>query len=102
MNRKQLGKHPFKMHAAVRRDRLTGEAAKWFDRATWLQGRALQIPSSERTAYQQDLDELWEAVGLMEKGKGTSVDTSRLQILFGSFFKRWPSELGDESPHELK
>jgi len=102
MTRKRPEKHPFRIHAAVRRDSLTGEAVKWFDRATWLQGRVLQIAASERTAYQQDLDELWEAVDLMEKGEGVSVDTGRLQRLFGSFFVRWPSELGEESPRELR
>ena len=102
MNRKQSEKNPFKMHTTTRRDRLTGEAVKWYERATWLQGKALQIPADERTAFQQDLDELWEAVDSYEKGVDTPVDTTRLEKLFGSFFVRWPTRLGKESPPLLR
>jgi hypothetical protein len=90
------------MEAASRRDRLTGEAVKWYDRAVWLQGKVLQVPASQRTAYQQDLDDLWGAIGSFEKGDAAAVDTARIQRLYDSFFKRWPSELGEESPLDLR
>ena len=102
MDRKQSQKHPFRIEAVERRDRLTGESVKWYDRAIWLQGKALQIPASQRTVYQQDLDDMWRAIDSFEKGEAGSVDTTLLHRLYDSFFTRWPSRLGDENPVELR
>ncbi len=102
MNRKQSQKHPFRIEAVERRDGLTGEAVKWYDRAVWLQGKALQIPASQRTVYQQDLDDIWRAVDSFEKGEAGGVNTSHLQRLYDSFFTRWPSCFGEENPVELR
>jgi len=101
MSRTTSDKNPFKIRAVVRRDRLKGEAVKWYDRARWLQAKALQIPPNERTAYQHNVDMLWKAVDLFEKGEDASVNAARLEQLFGSFFTRWSLQLGEEPPHEL-
>lgn len=102
MNRIQSQKHPFQMDAAARRDRLTGEAVKWYDRAVWLQGKVLKIPANQRTLFQQDIDQLWVALDSFEKGEAASVDTKLLQQLYDSFFTRWSAELGEESPLDLR
>lgn len=95
--------NPFGMHVTSRRDQLTGEAARWYDRAAWLAGKTLQIPAEERTAYQHDLDELWNAVELFERGGKEAVDTSRIERIFTSAFERWGSYLGTtEAPQELR
>ena len=102
MNRKQSQKHPFRIEAVERRDRLTGEAVKWYDRAVWLQGKTLQIPASQRTLFQQDLDDIWRAIDSYEKGETGGVNTTLLQRLYDSFFTRWPSCFGEENPVELR
>jgi hypothetical protein len=74
---------------------------KWYDRAVWLRGRILQIPSNERTLFQTRLDRLWEAVECFEKGTEDTLDQAGLERSFAAFFDRWPDALGQEIPPEL-
>ena len=94
--------NPYRMDVPTRRDHLSGEGVKWFDRASWLAGKTLQIPAPERTVYQKDLDELWAAVALFEAGRDGSVDTNRIERIFTSAFQRWSDYLGDEIPSEIR
>jgi hypothetical protein len=91
-------KNPFKMRQPVRRDLLSGEATMWYDRAEWLQGRALNVPPDQRTAFQQRLDEIWECVDRMESGDESYLDRVRLDRIYHSFFKRWPEVFGPQPP----
>ena len=84
---------PWKMAVPARRDTLTGEARRWNDRAEWLRGKTLDIPASERTAFQSDLDRLWKAVETL--AAGGEVDRSRLERVYRSLFERWPGPLGE-------
>ncbi len=94
--------NPYRMDVPTRRDRLSGEGVKWYDRASWLAGKTLQIPAHERTVYQKDLDEMWGAVTLFEEGRDGSVDTARIERIFTSAFERWPDHLGGEIPSEIR
>ena len=101
MARSIPNKNPFKMHTVSRRDRLEGEAARWYDRAAWLRGRTLNIPAGERTAFQHGLDEIWRAVEHLDQGGAGQVDAARLERVYRSLFIRWPEVLGTEPPAEL-
>jgi len=94
--------NPYRMDVPTRRDQLSGEGVKWFDRASYLAGRTLQIPAAERTVYQKDLDELWAAVDLYEDGRDGSVDTARIDRIFTGAFKRWSEYLGEEIPSGIR
>lgn len=94
--------NPYRMDIPTRRDQLSGQGVKWFDRASWLAGRTLQIPAPERTVYQKDLDELWAAVALFEQGEDGSVDTARIERIFTSAFERWSEYLGEEIPSGIR
>jgi hypothetical protein len=90
--------NPFRMSVPTRRERLTGEAVTWYDRADWLRGKTLQVPANDRSAFQKSLDELWNAVADFENGKEAEPDRERLDRVFRSFFERWPDCLGKEPP----
>lgn len=92
---------PFKMRVPTRRDALSGEGLLWYDRAAWLRGKTLQIPPSQRTAFQHGLDEIWDAVERFERGEETALDGERLEQIFASFFRRWPEVVGAEPPAEI-
>ena len=94
--------NPYRMDVPTRRDQLSGEGVKWFDRASWLAGMTLQIPAAERTVFQKDLDELWDAVALFEAGRDGSVNTARIEQIFTSAFDRWSDQLGSEIPPEIR
>jgi hypothetical protein len=94
--------NPYRMDVPTRRDQLSGEGVKWYDRASWLAGKTLQIPARERTVYQKDLDELWGAVTLFEEGRDGTVDTARIERIFTSAFERWSDYLGEEIPSEIR
>jgi hypothetical protein len=87
------------MQVPTRRDGLSGEARRWYNRADWLRGRTLDIPPPDRTAFQHALDELWTAVAALEEKRG--VDGDRLERLFRSCFVRWPGPLGSSPPEGL-
>lgn len=90
------------MDVPGRRDFLTPDAVKWYDRAVWLQGMTLDVPANERTAYQHNIDELWNAVDLFERGEEESLNIPRLQKIFMLAVERWSSYLGEEIPPELR
>ena len=90
--------HPFKMRTVSRRSTLSGEAARWFDRAERLRGCTLNIPANERTAFQHALDSLWEAVDHYSTPGSPSPDPDRLERIYRSFFERWPETFGSEPP----
>jgi hypothetical protein len=90
---------PWKMAVPARRDALTGEARRWNDRAERLRGRTLDIPASERTAFQSELDRIWRAVEVLTGGG--EVDLPRLERVYRSLFTRWPGPLGDPPPEDL-
>ncbi len=93
--------NPFKMKVRTRRDTLEGQAAKWYDRAAWLQGKALDIPAHQRTAFQQGLDEIWAAIDRIAERDGAGIDLSRIERIFESFFGRWPEVVGTRPPAEI-
>jgi len=101
MTRELPASHPFRITTADRRDRFSGEGVKWYDRAVWLRGRILQIPSNERTLYQTRLDQFWVAVECFEHGTEAELDLAGLEKRFAAFFDRWPDALGQEIPPEL-
>lgn len=101
MSRPLPDKNPFRMNVPTRRDGLTGEAAAWYDRADWLRGKTLQVPPSDRSAFQRSLDELWSAVEDFEDKKEVEPDRERLDRVFRSFFQQWPDCLGKEPPAEI-
>jgi hypothetical protein len=90
--------NPFKMHTVRRRDLLDGEAGLWYDRAAWLRGRTLNIPASERTAFQHQLDTLWQAVDQFSGPDSPPPDVDRLERIYRSFFERWPEALAGGPP----
>ena len=90
---------PYRMQVPSRRERLTGEARRWYDRAEWVRGRTLDIPAPDRTAFQHALDELWSGVAALEAGR--EADIYRLERVFRSLFDRWPGPLGAEPPQGL-
>ncbi len=90
------------MKTTDRRDRLTGEGAKWYDRAVWLRGRTLDVPSPERTLFQTHLDSVWNAVACYERGEEKTLDLDRLEAAFSALFERWPDVLGPEIPSDLR
>jgi len=81
-------KNPFKMRQPTRRDLLSGDAATWYERARWLQGKALNIPPDQRTAFQQALDVIWAGIERMERGEEAGVDPARLDRIYLSFFEQ--------------
>jgi hypothetical protein len=88
--------HPFKMRTVSRRSGLAGEALRWYDRAEWLRGRTLDIPASERTAFQHDLDIIWRAVERGREGHLPAGDAERMERIWHSFFERWPGVFGED------
>jgi len=96
MSRPLRADSPYRMQVPTRRDGLSGEARRWYDRADWLRGRTLDIPAPDRTAFQHALDELWTAVTALEEDHG--VDSARLERVFRSLFERWPGPLGSSPP----
>ena len=96
MNTSSSSANPYRMEVPIRRDQLTGQALFWFDRASHAQGRALNVRPSERTAFQQRLDEIWQGVDRLEGSH--EVDLDRLEKVWLDLQHRWSEELGPALP----
>lgn len=84
---------PWKMAVPARRDTLSGEARLWYDRAERLRGRTLDVPAAERTAFQSELDRIWQAVETL--ASGGEVDLPRLERVYRALYTRWSGPLGE-------
>ncbi|MFO7768548.1 MAG: hypothetical protein R6W82_06310 [bacterium] len=86
---------PWKMDVPTMREVLDGEALEWYERAHRLRGRTLNVKPRERTAFQRNLDEIWE--GVRGLARGEEVDTDRLDRIYQRIRKQWGYAL-DKAP----